>query len=395
MNERAHDNTASRTVKPRRAAVLQVLPALAAGGVERGTVEIAAALKAAGMRAIVASAGGPMVRELERAGALHVSLPLETKNPLKIQANGRRLARLIDEESIDLVHARSRAPAWSAYRACRRTGRRFVTTYHSPYGDTWLKRPYNAVMAKGDKVIAISDFIADLVRRRHKVSAERLVRIHRGVDMALFDPEKVSAGRMVQLAKEWRLPDDKAILMLPGRLTRWKGQLVLLDALARLEGRDFLCLLVGSDQGRQGYRREIERRIEHHGLASQVRIADHCRDMAAAYMLCDVVVSASSEPEGFGRVAAEAQAMGKPVVATDHGGSREIVLAGETGWLVAPGDPVALAGALDEALGLDTTTREAVANAARARVADHFTTENMCERTLAVYEDLLTREPSR
>ena len=395
MNERAHDSIATSAVKPRTPTILQVLPALAAGGVERGTVEIAAALKAAGMRAVVASAGGLMVREVERAGALHVTLPLVAKSPFQILSNGRSLARLIEAEGIDLVHARSRAPAWSAYRACRLTGRRFVTTYHSPYGDNWLKRPYNAVMAKGDRVIAISDFIADVIRHRHKVSSERLVRIHRGVDVVNFDPEMVAGARMMQLAKDWRLPDDKTIIMLPGRLTRWKGQLVLLDALQHLERRDFVCLLVGSDQGRHGYRAEIERRIRRHGLASQVRIADHCRDMAAAYMLADVVISASSEPEGFGRVAAEAQAMGKPVIATDHGGSREIVLGGETGWLVAPGDPAALAGALDEALALDTATREAVAYAARARVLRHFTTEAMCGQTLAVYEDLLTRERPR
>ncbi len=392
MIEKGHDITARPAVKAADATVLQVLPALEAGGVERGTVEIAAALTARGGRALVASAGGAMTRDIARAGATHIELPLTTKNPLAIFANAGRLARLIRAEGVDLVHARSRAPGWSALLAARRTGRPLVTTYHSPYGNSWLKQPYNSVMAKGDKVIAISDYVAEIIRRRHKIDEKRLVRIHRGVDMAVFSPEKVTAARMAQLAKAWRLPDDRLVLMLPGRLSRWKGHLTLLDALARLGRRDFVCLLVGATRGRERYQAELEEAVERHGLGRVVRLVDYCRDMAAAYMLADIVISASLQPEGFGRVAAEAQAMGKPVIATDHGGSREIVLPGETGWLVPPGAAGPLADAIGEAMELNTETREAVAYAARQRVLRHFTAERMCAQTLAVYDDLLGRE---
>ena len=369
--------------------VLQVLPALDMGGVERGTVQTAAALTAAGWRAMVASSGGLMAHELNRNGAQHVEMPLAVKRPLRMLRNAELLADLINLHGVDLVHARSRAPAWSAFSAARRTGKPFVTTFHNAYGHNWLKHHYNAVMAKGDRVIAISDFVARHVRETYGVTDDRLVTIHRGVDTALFDPARVSAERIIQISRAWRLGDDRPVIMLPGRLTGWKGQKVLIEALAILGRQDVCCVLLGGDQGRTDYRAELEADVRRHGLEPVVRLVGHCNDMAAAYMLADVVVSASTRPEGFGRVAIEAQAMGRPVIATDHGGARETVLPGESGWLVPPADPEALAGALDWALSLNEMERENMAANGRGNVEQNFTVELMCQRTLAVYQSLL------
>ncbi|MBT6429987.1 MAG: glycosyltransferase family 4 protein, partial [Rhodospirillaceae bacterium] len=288
--------------------VLQVLPALESGGVERGTVQTAAALTAAGWKATVASSGGLMIHDLSRAKARHVELPLAVKQPFRMLRNGDALADLINRTGIDLVHARSRAPAWSALSAARRTGTPFVTTFHNAYGHNWLKHHYNAVMAKGDRVIAISEFVADHVRETYGVGDDRLVTIHRGIDADLFDPTRVSAERIIQISRAWRMDDDRPVVMLPGRLTSWKGQAVLINALTILGRQDICCVLVGDDQGRTGYRAELEEEVRRLGLDQVVRLVDHCRDMAAAYMLADVVVSASTRPEGFGRVAVEAQA---------------------------------------------------------------------------------------
>ncbi|HVJ51025.1 MAG TPA: glycosyltransferase family 4 protein [Aliidongia sp.] len=370
--------------------MLQVIPALAAGGVERGTVEIAAALVRAGWRSVVASSGGPMVREIERAGAEHVILPLAGKGPLNIYRNIGRLAALIEAREIDVVHARSRAPAWSAYRAAQRTGRHFVTTFHNIYGgETRLKRLYNSVMAKGERVIAISDFVGAHARKVYGVSPEQLRIIPRGVDLDRFDPESIAPPRLIALAADWRLQDDKPVVMLPGRLTRWKGHVDLIDAVSLMADRNFQVLFVGPEEQKPHFRDELVQRIHARGLSSVFHIVGACRDMPAAFMLADVVISASSRPEGFGRVTIEAQAMGRPVIATDHGGSRETVRAGETGWLVPPNDPKSLARALGEALSLGSAERLALAARARGWVAQRYDTRLMCDATLSVYEELL------
>jgi glycosyltransferase involved in cell wall biosynthesis len=398
MNEDRNDNIpAAPEATPGRlaATVLQVLPALGAqGGVERGTVEVAAAIVAAGGRAIVASAGGPMEHELARAGASHVTLPLDSKNPFVMRANVARLADLIRTEKVDILHARSRAPAWSAWFAARDAGCRFVTTFHGTYGATNpFKRRYNAVMTYGQRVIAISSFIAGHIRQVYGTQPAKIRIVHRGVDLSRFDPAKVSVERVVALANNWRLADGLPVVMLPGRLTRWKGQKVLLEAAARLGRRDFRCLLIGGDQGRTEYRRELEAYIERHDLGSIVRMVPHCNDMPAAYMLADVVVSASTDPEAFGRVMAEGHALGRPVVASNHGGAKEIVLEGRTGWLFAPGDADSLAAALEQALALTPADRERIARDAIAHVRHNFSTELMCARTLAVYDEVLKLEP--
>ena len=381
------------TAPGRPPAVLQVLPALVTGGVERGTVEITQALVQAGWRAVVASSGGSMVHEIERAGGTHVTLPLKTKSPFGIRRNIRHLATLIERENIDLVHARSRAPAWSAYFAAKRTGRPFMTTFHNVYGGKGrLKRWYNSIMARGTRVIAISEFVGRAATKTYGVEQDRLRVIPRGVDLTRFDPEAVHPSRLVQLAKEWQLKDGLPVVMLPGRVTRWKGHVDLLQAVQRLPHRDFQVVFVGDHEQKPAFRDELIGLVKQLGLQGHVQLVGDCRDMAAAFMLADVVVSASTEPEGFGRIAVEAQAMGRPLVATDHGGSRETVLPGVTGWLVPPGDRGALAAAVGEALALTPEARAKMAASARALMARHFDTKLMCEATLGVYTEILFPE---
>lgn len=368
--------------------VMQVLPSLVGGGVERGTVEISAALVEAGWTAIVVSSGGPMEHELKRVGATHVQLPVHSKNPFVMRRNAGLLAGLIDHYNVDIVHARSRAPAWSAKSAAKRSGAHLVTTVHGTYSlGAPFKRMYNAVMTRGERVIAISEFISRYVMENYKVDSDRLRLVYRGVDVNIFDPARASPERVIQLADRWRLPDGVPVIMLPGRLTRWKGHGVLLDALARLGGRELRCLFVG--HGRASYRNELEGKVRRLGLEGVVHFAGDCRDMPAAYKIADIVISASTDPEAFGRVTAEAQAMGKPVIATDHGASPELVLPGETGWLVPPGDPAALAQALETVLALDTAARESLARKAIARIHDRFTTARMCAETLDIYNEIL------
>jgi glycosyltransferase involved in cell wall biosynthesis len=367
--------------------ILQVLPSLITGGVERGTVEIAQAIVEAEATALVVSAGGPLVRQIERAGGTHITLPLATKSPLRIWRNAAALEAVIRDHNVSLVHARSRAPAWSAWIACQRTGVAFVTTYHGTYTEGFpFKRRYNAVMARGRIVIAASHYIANLITTQHGLDPGRIRVIPRGVDPAVFDPAAVSGSRIAKLAQEWRLPEGMRTVMLPGRLTSWKGHAVLLEAMARLNRPDVMCVLVGSHQGRRDYANELERQAARLGITSRVRLVGQCDDMPGALCLSDVVVHASTQPEAFGRVVIEAQAMGRPVIASDLGGPVETVRHGETGWRVRPNDPDALAAAITSALDLDPETRRVLGLRARASVP---TVRSMQDATLAVYAEVL------
>jgi glycosyltransferase involved in cell wall biosynthesis len=373
--------------------VLQVLPSLNGGGVERGAIEMAAALKENGWLPIVVSAGGIMEYELKRIGVRHITLPVASKNPLVMYKNIRRLVEVIEEFNVDIVHARSRAPAWSAITAAKRTGRHFVTTFHAAYTrGGYLKNLYNSVMAKGEKVIAISDFIAGHIQENYEVDPDQVVAIPRGVDCRKFNPAAISAERIIKMASDWHLPDGVPVIMLPGRLTRLKGHTSFINALAKLKEDHFLALMVGSTEGRDTYCAELNELIKTRNLEGKVQIKGHCDDMAVALMLSDVVVSATTIPEGFGRVAVEAQAMGRPVVATAHGGSMETVLDGETGWLVPVGDEEAIAAALSAAINMTSEQREAVAALARQHVVEKYAIERMCSSTIAVYADLLGKE---
>lgn len=382
------DEVAVRGETPK---ILQVVPALGHGGVERGTMDIARYLVDQGWQALVASSGGPEEAELEALGAVHLRLPLAAKNPLIVRANIRRLHRLIRRHRISLVHARSRAPAWSAYYAARRTRVPFLTTFHGVYegGDKWFKRRYNAVMARGERVIAISDYVAEHVRSHYDVGPDRLRVIPRGVDLAAFDPTAVDAERTARLAERWRLEPGRPVVMLPGRVSRIKGHAVLLRAIERMHRRQFVCLLVGEVEPRSAYVSEVEGLIGATGLAGVVRMVGGCDDMPAALALADIVVAPAIGPEAFGRVSVEAQAMGKPVIVSDIGGLSETIMPAATGWLVPPGDVDELSGALELALGMPKDARERLARRARGFVARHFSMDEMGRRTLAVYRELI------
>jgi glycosyltransferase involved in cell wall biosynthesis len=374
--------------------VLQVLPRLDLGGVERGTLEIARAIVSAGGRALVACEGGRLASRLASIGGELVEAPMASKNPLVMAGNVNRLIRLIRTEGVDVIHARSRAPAWSAWLAARRTGVPFVTTWHGSYGGkTRLKRLYNSVMGRGRPVIAISDFIAEMVRDTYGVSAEHIVTIPRGADTDAFAEEVVSAERTITLARGWGIVEDpRPVLLLPGRLSRWKGQNDFVEAAALLRARrgpDFLAIILGEDGGSMA--EALLERARTLGALDVVKVLPATDDMPAAYKLAAVVVSASTEPEAFGRVAVEAQAMGRPVIASNHGGARETVEHGRTGWLYEPGNAGALAEAMHAALSMEPWERAHMGMAGRARVASRFTVEAMQRATLAVYEQVAGR----
>ncbi len=373
-----------------RPVILQVLPSLETGGAEKGCIDVAKAITESGGIAIVASSGGKMVRDLDRAGVHHITMPVNTKNPVRMHMNVNRLITVIRDFNVDIVHARSRAPAWSCYKACDATKAHFMTTFHGTYNITSaLKRHYNSIMTRGKLTIAISRFIADHMENEYQAKPEKIRLIYRGVDVDTYNPSAVPAGRIVQLAEKWRLSDGVPVIILPGRLTRWKGQSVLIRALAELGERDFRCLLVGDDQGRSGYRQELVSLVKKLRLGSKVHFVGHCDDMPAAYMLADVVISASTDPEAFGRVMVEGQALGKPVIGADHGASRELILPNETGWLVPPNKPDALASMLKHVLSLNTSFREELALRAISNVQANFSCTQMCAKTIDVYREVL------
>ena len=372
-----------------RPAVLQVLPALNAGGVERGTLEIAEALSDAGFRPLVASAGGRLVAELEARGGRHVALPLDRKSPGALLSQAGALTRLVRAENIRIVHARSRFPAWAALLAARRGGAHFVTTYHGTYNEGFPgKRLYNSVMARGERVIAISQFIATLLRERHGTDPARIRVIPRGVDVARFDPAVVLEARVEALRAAWGVPTGRPVLLLPGRISRWKGQGVLLQALASLPAPRPFAVLVG-DEGRGNYAAELRRQIAALGLQGDVAMPGHCDDLPAAFLLADLALHCSTDAEAFGRTIVEAQAMLRPVIASDLGAPRETVLEGETGWRTPPGDVAALAAAIRHALALPPAARSAIGAQGRAVVLEHYTTRTMQQATLSVYRELL------
>ena len=310
-------------------------------------------------------------------------------------SNIGRLEALIKKESVQIIHARSRAPAWSAYFASLRTGVPFVTTFHGAYSaGNSFKRLYNSVMTKGERVVAISGFIAGHLHQTYGVSSDRIRIIPRGVDIEQFNISSVTAERMTLLSSKWRLEEGLPVVMLPGRLTRWKGQIKLIEAVRKLNRRDIRCLLVGGDQGRVAYRRELENLIDLYGLGEVVRIVDHCDDMPAAYMLSDVVVSASTEPEAFGRIMIEAQALGRPVIASNHGGARETILEGESGWMFPTGDVDALAKILEKAINLSEEERLSLSEKAIAHVSNNFSRKAMGDKTLNVYLEILAERTS-
>lgn len=391
------------TVKP---VILQIIPALAAGGAERTVIEVAEAITAAGGEALVASEGGRLEEELKAAGGESIRFSASTKNPLAIYANALRLEKFIAKRKINLIHARSRAPAWSALIAARRAKIPFVTTYHGIYNQkSPLKGFYNGVMARGDLVIANSHYTAGIVKQRHGVPEARLHVIPRGVDLARFSPEHVSDERVATLRRTWGVSPKTRLIVLAARLTRWKGQRIAIEAapliLNRPEFADIVFILAGDDQGRTEYREALAARIEDLGLAGRILLPGHCEDMPAAFKTATLALVPSVEPEAFGRISIEAQAMGCPVIVSDIGALPEtIVEAGEgsaasvaTGWSISHGDEQALAFIIMAALSLTQDQRAAISLAAQQNAA-RFSKAALQLRTLKVYDQLLNTDMS-
>ena len=373
------------------ATVLQLVPKLDTGGAERVAVEIAEALVKAGHRALIACEGGALTQAALRAGAELVEIPLDTRSPLRLRRNARRLKRLIARCDVDIVHAHSRGPAWSGYWATRGGPARFVTSYHGFYKENApFKHRYNSVMARGERVIAVSRFIAGVIAARYPWADAAVRVIPGGVDLRKFDPAAVLGDRAARLALQWRLRMDAPTIMLPGRLTGWKGQKLLISALAALRHRDATVVLVGSAQGRDDYVRELIAHARRLGVAGRLRLAGNVEDMPAALMLADVVVNASTDPEAFGRTIIEAQAMGRMVIAADHGGARETIIDGQTGLLFPPGDAAALAEGIDRLLAMPVALRLDWGRHLRKTAGRNYSIAAMQQAVLAVYRELLS-----
>lgn len=368
-----------------------MLPDLDGGGVERGTLELGKYLVERGHRSLVMSAGGRMVPQLEGEGSTHFSWPVGDKSPRCLQYI-LPLRRFLNEKQVDILHLRSRLPAWIGYLAWKSLPAanrpHLVTTFHGFYS----VNSYSGVMAKGEKVIAVSKAIASHINQYYGVEDERIELVYRGVDETVFCPRAVSEQRIETLREKWRLPaKKKPLIMLPARLTRLKGHDIFIQALAMLNESDWLAVCVGDTAENPAQTARLQNLVVRKGLGDKVKFVGHCDDMAAALLLADVVVSATStEPEAFGRTAVEAQAMGKPVIASRHGGSMETVVDRRTGWLVTPADPESMADALSEALRFDDT-RHLYGQNGRQWVLDNFTLTKMLKKTVSIYQGLLDK----
>ncbi len=368
--------------------VLQLLPELESGGVERGTLEMGHYLVKKGHRSIVVSNGGRLVEQLLEEGSKHIFRNIGSKSPSAL-LHILPIRRLLKKEKVDVLHLRSRMPAWVGYIAWKSLPKKhrpvLVTTFHGFYSIN----AYSAIMAKGEGVIAISKSIKKHIFENYD-TADNVRLIFRGVDSDYFNPDNVDSSRLEKLKESWHLGEGKKILMLPGRLTRLKGQEVFLKSLLHVNNSDYIAVLVGDTLDNPGYTAELNEFIEKNGLKEKAVLVGYCGDMPAAFMLADIVLStSSSEPEAFGRTTVEAMAMGKPVIATAHGGSLETVIHNENGWLVEPSNEKSLARAIEKALSMNENELEELGNNGKVRVKKKFTAQAMCDQTVAYYEDLL------
>ncbi len=378
-----------------RPVIAQIIPALHNGGVERGTIETAQAISDCGWKPIIISSGGILESQLKRVGAKHISLPVNQKNPLSWVFTKGKLRKILLDENIDIVHVRSRAPAWISLPIAKKLSIPTVSTIHGKFEATNLfKREYNKQMLKADEVIAISEFTKSVIERQFPKLLENLSLsvIHRGVDLSLFNPRNVTQQRIINEAERIGLPDNLPVVMLPARPTSWKGHIILLQALSKLEYLDVTVVLLGAGDSNIRFVETLEKKAVELGLGANVRIVTSTRDMPAALMLADVVVMPSVNPEPFGRIAIEAQAMGRPVVAFDHGGARETIVNGKTGWLAKPNDVKSLAQSLETALKISRVDRDRLSNAAQSLVKRKFGIRKMTKLTVEIYKRLLLKK---
>ena len=376
--------------------ILQIIPSLESGGVERGTIDIAKSLKKQNFIPIVISSGGILTYDLKEAKITHFELNVKTKNPFTIFFNIKKIENIINENKVDIVHVRSRAPMWSAYYACKKTQTKLVSTIHGTYSLDFLffknfslKKIYNSMMFKADSIIVVSNYIKNYLLRNYQENfADQIQIIQRGVDLQYFNRDKVSKNRIIDLIKKWNLPEDKKIIIMPARFTSWKGHEFLIEALAKVKN-DFFCVMVGSDHGHKKYRKKIEQKIVKENLAGKIRIVGACRDMPATYQLAHFVVAPSVRPEAFGRIAIEAQASSKIIVATKIGGALETIIDEQTGFLIEPFDTESLAKSIDRILEMSKEETEKFGVAGRKNVEENFSNDLMCQKTIEVYKSLI------
>ncbi len=372
--------------------ILQVVPNLNCGGVERGTIDIAKAISAAGGNPYVLSAGGVLCSKVkEIPNSTLIKHNVASKNPFIIWRNIGYIEKLLKQEKIDLVHARSRAPAWSAYFAAKKLDIPYITTFHGIYSiKNSLKKYYNSIMSKGDKVIAVSNFVKNHILQNYEVNEEKISVIYRGVDLDYFNPNNCDEKLKAKFTEKYNLPKSVPLIILPSRLTSWKGQNIMIEALAQIKKLDFYCLLVGDLSKHPSYVSYLNNLIRDYKLQSKVQIFGSEIDIVGLYDRADIVVSSSIEPEAFGRTIVEAQAMAKIVVATNIGGSAETIENCVTGFHVKPNDVNAMTEVLKEALSiLGTSKAEAMTSLARKSVTEKFSLDRMQRETLKLYSQVL------
>ena len=377
--------------------VLQVIPKLGYGGAETGCYDIAHYLSENNCKSFIVTSGGELLKFVDRKKVKIFRLPVQSKNPLLILINAFILIGIILVYNISLVHARSRAPAWSCLLATKITGRKFVTTFHGTYNFKGnIKKIYNSVMTRADLIIAGSNFIFSHIKKNYSKylnEKKKLMVIFRGINVDYFDPTTKIEIDEKKLLKKWEIEKDKKIILLPGRLTSWKGQEVFIDAInlvnIELGYKAFYAVILGSDQGRDLYKKKLIRLSEQYRLSKQIRFIDHCKDMALAYKVSDIIVSASTEPEAFGRVAVEAQSMEKPIIASNIGGSNETIIDEKTGFLYEAGNVKSLSNKILRTLNMDESLLKSIGNEGRKNIVQKFNVEKMCFSTYSEYKRLL------
>ena len=377
--------------------VLQVIPKLGYGGAETGCYDIAHFLPENGCKSFIVTSGGELIKFLNKEKVKLIKLPVHSKNPLLIFFNSIVLIFIILLNNITIVHARSRAPAWSCFFATKVTRRIFVTTFHGTYNfKSKIKKFYNSIMLKSNLVIAGSNFIFSHIKNNYSDYLDvkkRLLVIFRGINTDYFDPTTKTESEEKQLIKNWGIEENKKIILLPGRLTSWKGQELFLEAInlvnIQLGYEAFYAVILGSDQGRDLFKKKLIRLSEQYRMTKQVKFIDHCKDMALAYKISDVVVSSSIEPEAFGRVAVEAQSMEKVIIASNIGGSKETIIDEKTGYLFETGNANSLCEKILKVLNLDETTLKTIGIEGRKNAVGKFNVEKMCFSTYSEYKKLI------
>ncbi|MDA9709747.1 glycosyltransferase family 4 protein [Candidatus Pelagibacter sp.] len=382
---------------PSKIKVLQVIPKLGFGGAETGCYDIAHYLYEKDCISYIVTSGGDLLKFVDKKKVKVIRLPVQSKNPLIIILNSLILTFLILFLNIDIVHARSRAPAWSCYLATKVTRRKFVTTFHGTYNfNNKLKKFYNSVMLKSKLIIAGSNFIFSHIKDNYSEFLDlkkRLLVIFRGINVDYFDPTTIIENDERQLKNEWELAENKKIILMPGRLTSWKGQEMFIEALnlinIELGYEAFYAVILGSEQGRDLYKKKLVRLSEQFRMTKQLKFIDNCKNMALAYKISDIIVSASIEPEAFGRVAVEAQAMQKIIIASNIGGSNETIIDEKTGFLFESGNAKSLSKKIMRVLSMDESLLENIGIEGRKNVIKKFNVEKMCFSTYSEYKKLL------